>query len=95
MELGIVVWILSACACAFWLSVKACNKGMPEFRWFLAGLVGSVFALPFFSLAVSRKTSGDTEETAIGQRFDDLSVTDGPADDAGPKEALPAMKQAA
>lgn len=74
MELGIVVWILSACACAFWMSVQASDRNMSEFRWFVAGMVCSVLALPFFFYAL--RTAEKNVSQAAEQNFESLPASD-------------------
>lgn len=54
MELGIIIWTVSACACATWMSTYATSRDMPEFRWYMAGLIANVLALPFFFWALHR-----------------------------------------
>lgn len=72
MEAGIILWALTACACASWMSARAMQEGFPEFRWYIAGLVASVFAVPFFLYAV-RRASLDRDSFALEEEIEDCA----------------------
>jgi hypothetical protein len=93
MELGIVIWIVSACACAFWMSVQASSRNMSEFRWFLAGMVCSVLALPFFFYAL--RAAEKSASQAAEQNSDGLPASDWTADSADMNASSMSMEKKA
>lgn len=97
MEIGIVIWILSACACATWMSIQASAKGMAEFRWYAAGLVGNVLVLPIF-LYMAARSGHETQMPVPEQHFDTLPVRElsmQPGVDSHVKPLPPIAKEAA
>lgn len=49
-KLAIGFWLVTGCACAFGMSTHAHRRKRPEFRWFLAGILFGVLALPVYFL---------------------------------------------
>lgn len=87
-KLAIGFWLVTGCACAFGMSTHAHRRKRPEFRWFLAGILFGVLALPVYFLAARKADRALVEPAAAASASSAPSVM--PADVEPPRYAAAA-----
>ncbi|MGN6388767.1 MAG: hypothetical protein ACTHL1_04585 [Burkholderiaceae bacterium] len=71
--------MVTGCACAFGMSTHAHRRKRPEFRWFLAGILFGVLALPVYFLAARRADRAPVEPAAAASAASASSASSAPS----------------